>query len=427
MEDRSPMKRPPLYACRGFQCTLGLLLFPPVFWVFLLLVVPTEGARRTLADRLAAATGRKVTLGKVRVGFCGGLELENLTIASPGSIDDPWLKVADASIDVSLAQLLFGTVEPTEVTLNGVDLRILRRAEGSFELSDLLTATPEATQSATSSQPDPSTSELLIRISGGHIQFVDESAGTRLDLQDVDGLAARKGRFMHVSDLHATCNGGTIQLAAQFDRSSDTPEFEGELRTRDVSLAEGMSTLGYLVPVLAGTSGKPAGKLTLDLYLRGRGETSEVISESLVGHGEIQLESVNLTGSKFIGALCTLVDQPILGHVATVRSSLAIKTRRVTSEKLTLDFGKGPPAELTGWTDFDGRIDYRPRIEGLSERLQGKGKEVLSRLRIDVKDVAGVRLRGSLDRLELTVNGTPIEDRSRLREIGRRLQDRVLH
>jgi AsmA-like C-terminal region len=421
------MKRPPLYTCRGFQFTLGLLLFPPVFWVAMLLVVPTECARRTLADRLAAATGRKVTLGKVRVGFCGGLELENLTIGTPGSTDDPWFSVADASIDVSLAQLLFGTVNPTEVTLNGLDLRILRRADGTLELADFLADPSSPTKSATASRPATVASELMIRIASGQIQIVDESAKTRLDLQSIDGLAVRKGNVMHVSDLRGTLNGGTFQLAAQIDRSGAEPAFEGQFRAKDVSLGEGMGALEYLVPVLAGTPEKLTGKLTMDLYLRGRGETSEALRESVVGHGEIQLDSVDLTGSRFIGALCALVEKPSLGHVGTVHSTLAIKAGRVISDKLTLDFGKGHPAELTGWTDFDGRLDYHPRTEGLNERLQSKGQEALSRLKIDVKDVAGVRLYGTLDRLVLTVNGTPIEDKTRLREIGQRLREKVLH
>ena len=59
------MKRPRL---RGRWPWLGLLLVPALAWAVVLALVPTEWARARLVDRLAAATGRSVRIGALRLG-----------------------------------------------------------------------------------------------------------------------------------------------------------------------------------------------------------------------------------------------------------------------------------------------------------------------------------------------------------------------
>jgi AsmA protein len=205
------------------------------------------------------------------------------------------------------------------------------------------------------------------------------------------------------------------------------PEFEGQIRTTGVGLGEGMGMLDYLVPVLAGTPDKRTGKLTMDLYFRGRGLSREALKESLTGQGDVRFESVDLSGSRFIAALSTLVDKPTTHHVGTIHSTIVIKEARILTDRLMLECGKDPAAELAGWTDFDGRVEYRPRVEGLNERLQSKGQELLARLRIDVKDVPNIRMTGTLGHLVLTVNGKVVDDKSRLRDVGQRLKERLVH
>jgi hypothetical protein len=58
--------------------------------------------------------------------------------------------------------------------------------------------------------------------------------------------------------------------------------------------------------------------------------------------------------------------------------------------------------------------------------FRGKAKDLLSELRVDVSELSDVRMRGTLDHVAVTVNGSPIEERSRLRDIGRRLRERAL-
>src|SRR6516162_6472966 len=130
------------HARRFRRVVLGVFLLPPLLWAVVLAIIPTDCARQKIAERLSAASGRSVKLGKIRVGMLGGVHLGDLEIGSPRSGEDPWLTVKDASLDVSMMQLVLGTIEPTEVEVADARLRILRRADGSLELSDLIETIP---------------------------------------------------------------------------------------------------------------------------------------------------------------------------------------------------------------------------------------------------------------------------------------------
>ena len=412
-----------------WQTALGVLLISSVAWVAFLAVVPTDCARQKIAERLSRATGRKVTLGRLRVGPLCGVSLGDLTIGAPASDNDPWLRVGRASIDVSLFQMLFGRVEPTAVDVQGLRLRVLRRKDGCLELADLLR--PNATVPLASSDPDQvvESSALEFRFRDATVLVIDEATGTHLEVTGVEGRGTCQGPLASITELRGTLNGGTIRLAARLDRSDTSPGFEGQVRLRDVRLGPGMALLAYLVPVLSGTSGDLDGILSLDLYLRGRGDTRASIRETLVGQGRLGLDPVSLDGSRLLEGLGDLFDLPRSGRVGDVWADLTIKDGRVGSENLTVNVGK-VPVVLAGWTDFDGRINYRVRAEGLLEKLPGKAQDYLKQLRPELKleEVAGVEIGGTVDALRVTSHGVPInrgDNRRRLLDLSRRVRDQL--
>jgi hypothetical protein len=98
------------------------------------------------------------------------------------------------------------------------------------------------------------------------------------------------------------------------------------------------------------------------------------------------------------------------------------------------------PVMFSGWTDFDGQVSYRLRVEGLAGRLPAKAKDFLTDLAINLDDLADVKVRGTIHDLAVTVEGVRLDangsggepgskdgsdDRQPLREIGRRLRDRL--
>ncbi len=423
--------------CRRSMIALGVFLLTPAAWVAFVALVPTDCARLKIAERLAQATGRKVTLGRVRVGVLGRVSLIDLRIGAPGTHDDPWLEVGEASINVSLWQMLFGRIEPTEVDVHRVRLRVLRRNDGSLELADLLKPETAHLHSETAPASEPAGTEIRVR--GATVLVIDKPSGTRLEFTAVEGRGTHKGALSNITELRGTLNGGPVQLAAELDRSSSSPRFEGQVRLREVALGEGMNALAYLVPVFSGTRANLDGTLTLDLYLRGQGGSRGAVRQSLVGQGRIGLDPIVLDGSQLVAGIGEAVNLPSVGRAGDVWADFAIKDGRVSTDNLTVDIAQ-IPVVLAGWTDFDGQVNYRLRAEALAEKLPEKVQDLFNDLKPDRKlgDLAELKIQGTIDALTMTVNGIPVapppssptaprhDDRQRLHDIGRRLRDQLL-
>jgi AsmA protein len=113
-----------------------------------------------------------------------------------------------------------------------------------------------------------------------------------------------------------------------------------------------------------------------------------------------------------------------------VRSEFTIGRGRVASDALTVDCA-GAPIVLSGWTDFDGRVDYRIDPARLAGRLSGQARELMSGLKLDLDSVKSVEVRGTLDRLAVTFDGRPlrraVEDgEDRARALSRKIRERLI-
>ena len=266
------MKRP----CRRIRwLMLALIALPPILWALILLILPTDWARGRIATRLSQASGRSVRLDSLSVGFLGSIGLKNLSIGAPGSGSDPWLTVARAQLNVNLVQILTGHIDPTEIRVDGISLRVHRRRDGTLELSDLLQGDPDDPSGASSDPDCPGPTGLDVVITNARVEVIDEPSQTRLEFIGIEGLANCAGRRATIPHLKGMVNGGAFELAAQLDRTTGVPSFEGQVRAQGVTLGEGMAALEYLLgPVMSGSRGKVDGRLAIDLYLRGQGGNS---------------------------------------------------------------------------------------------------------------------------------------------------------
>ena len=152
-----------------------------------------------------------------------------------------------------------------------------------------------------------------------------------------------------------------------------------------------MNALRYAVPVLAGTSLNLKGHLDADVYLQGRGATGDAVSRSLAGHGMIAINPIDLDGAPLMAELSKIADISQQGRVASIRSDFVIKDQRVTTDHFTLNVGR-VPITLAGWTSFDGQLDYRINLKGLTDRLPDRARRLLGDLKVDVGSVASLDL-----------------------------------
>ena len=426
-----------MFACRMRRLAVLAAAAPLLLataWLLVVAFAPMDWARVRVVRRLTERTGRTVKLAGIRLGACGGVTLEGLSIAEPDRPDEPWLTVAALSIDVDLPELASGRVEPSDVEARGVTARVERDADGRIAFADLL----RSRHSPTTEGGSPDTSDgptVRFRLRDSRLTVVDRPSGTTVEVTAVEGEGTWQRRNLELTELRGSIGGGTLTMAGRLDRSPAGPSFEGQARIEGAALHEDSRALRYLIPVVGGTRPSPEvdARLALDLYLRGHGDSMESLSQSLAGQGSVKVDPISLQESKLLTELEGLIDLPKSGKIGSVKGDVLIHRGRISTRNMTLTIAR-VPIVFAGWTDFDGRLDYRIKAEGIGRGSTSKARGLLADLPEAIEELLPTRLQGTLDHVILTVDGVPLraggeapdDDRRRLREIGRRLKDRLL-
>ena len=409
-----------------------VLLIPPLLWVVVVLIAPTDWAKRHVVAALEAGTRRSVRLERLSVRWLGGVRLTNLEIGSPRNGGDPWLKAQNLELDISFLDLLRANLWPKSLDADGVILRVLRHADGTLEIAEQVRPEENRPNHA-SAQRDAA--PLIVHVRGASLTLIDEPSQTRLHMQNAEGEGTLEDRRILVQNLRGVLNGGPCQFVGELDRTGSEPRFEGRIQAQDVVLDDGMSVLRYAVPVLAGTSLNLKGHLDTDVYLRGEGN-GDALSKSLTGHGMIAINPIDLDGAPLIAELSKIAELSRQGRVASIRSDFVIQDRRVTTDHFTLNVGR-VPMTLAGWTNFDGHLDYRINLKGLTDRLPDKARRLLGDLNVDLGSLTVLTLRGTVNQMVVQVNGVSLdrgllkdagfkrEDREKLRAVGRKFLDEL--
>jgi len=417
---------------------LGIGLIPLFLWIGLLLIAPTGWARRQVIAALESRSGRSVRLDSLSIHLLGGLRLMNLSIGSPQNTGQPWLHAAEIRLDTGLSQLLRGKLKPSTVEVDRASLRVFRRRDGSLELADLIQSQPTervraGTATAATCQPE----SLVLHLTNSKIELVDEPSQTLLHLQDVAGEGLCEGRKFTVRNLEGTLNGGTFRLAGLLDLTDAYRVFDVALKADDVVLDDGMSALRYVIPPINGASLKWKGRLGCDVRAQGRGPDWDGVSRSLEGRGTVALDSIDLDGAPFVNELTKLGKLSRQRRIATIHSDFILKERRIITEASTINIGS-VPLTMDGWTDFDGRIDYRIKAVRLESGLSDRARRFLNDIDVDINQLTTLTLRGTVDRMVVGVNGINLdrnalrenglrpEDREKLKLLGRQLRDKLL-
>jgi AsmA protein len=420
----------------GLSVPILLLLVPLSLWLLMVLVAPTGWAKRHVVAALAKKSGRSVQLDDLRVCFTGGIELSGLKIGAPAAVGDPWLSARRVAIDVGPLDLFFGKFEPRTLFVEGARLRMLRRAEGSLEIADLVA--PASPAASRDTKPHRcGLCKLNAKIRESQVEVIDQPTGTHLTFDDVEGEATLEEDNSRRVTLAGQMNQGPFQFTVHLDRSSGQPEFEGEFRSSDVVLDQGMSLLRYVVPVLAGARRQLRGRMDLDVYLRGRGSNVEQLRKSLIGHGNLALDQAELDKTPLLDALRRVMELPESDRSSSIHSDFVVQDGRIRTDHLTLSSGRSELL-LSGWTALDGRLDYHVKLEGIPEHLPEKAQKFLGGLDLDLGSLTSLRLRGNVDQVEIsycggTKDGRQVlerllgtEDRDRLRVLSRQVRDKLL-
>jgi len=441
------MKRP---GKRFARILIAVLALPPLLWAAVVFLMPTDWARRAVVASIAKSTRQVVTLDAVRIKPFGGVELLGLRIASQAVAGNPWLSIDAIVVDLSLGDLVRGRVEPSSCVASGLVLRVRRDALGQLEFGDILQQDDGPNGGAIAeSDDDDESREMTISLVNATIHVDDEPSGAKLDFTGVQGLATITDASAVLTDFSGSLNGGSFTGAATLDRGMNKA-MTAQVQARGVSLDMGTKPIALLVPLLApvGDQGQAHATLELDADLTARASSSDDFGRTLAGTGRIALEDLSLDDSRILREVQTMLPVPTRGRLGSLRGQFAIADRRVTTGDTVLKVGE-IPVNLSGWSDFDGRLDYLVRSEKLDKavskiasRLPSEARELLSELKVDdLATLTDVRVVGTIDHPKVesatgagivprrTASANPPDrrsDKAKLKEAGRRLLDRVI-
>jgi AsmA-like C-terminal region len=415
------------------KCVLGALAVPAILWGGLLVLVPTECARSKIVDALSKASGRTVRLSAVRLGVLGGVRLEGLELAEPAQPEDPWLKADRLDLDLSFLQLVSGQFAPREIRVDGLAVRVHRRADGSLEFGDLIPRRRPPPADAAARDDDPDTTEVAFKISGATISILDDPSDTQLEFSGVEGQGTWQPKLVELTSARGRLNDGMIELSALVDRTMPGAGFEGTLRANGVKLGSGIRALSYLAPVLSDAPPSIDGRLRLEIYAKAQCGSSQDVAQSIRGQGRMVVEPITLDGSPFVAELARAARLSSHDQVGSVSSDFDIGGGRVATKNLTLKISR-IPVVLVGWTSFDGQVDYHLKTDQLTQKIAKEARGLLDDLPIDLNELATLRVQGDLHHLSWTVanpigaaQGRPSGERleDQFRQLGRQLKDRI--
>ena len=167
-----------------------------------------------------------------------------------------------------------------------------------------------------------------------------------------------------------------------------------------------MTVIRYLVPVLAGSAGQLQGQMALHVYLRGRGGSRDSLARSLIGNGNLLLDPIELKGTPLMAEFAKLAELSPTDKLGSIRSDFVVEEGRIKTDHLNLTAGRIPVA-ISGWTDFDGKIDYQVKLDGVIERIPDKARKFIDSLDLDLNSLASLRLNGNVDHVTITTKSEP--------------------
>ncbi len=149
--------------------------------------------------------------------------------------------------------------------------------------------------------------------------------------------------------------GGTLQISARVDRSTDPPRFTANVQMRNLDVAK-------VLEVTPSANGKMSGTGELDLQLLGN--LSDDWKKTLSGTGKFAVRNGHLPGVNLAGMEGSLAKMAGVSNdtpFSVLEGDLDIASQRVTSKQIHLDSQAGV-VDLHGSLGLDSTLDYQGTV-----------------------------------------------------------------
>jgi uncharacterized protein involved in outer membrane biogenesis len=199
------------------------------------------------------------------------------------------------------------------------------------------------------------------------------------------GLTLDDG-FFTTKDFAFNLNEGTGTVTASANLKEENPPVVFDMKLADVNINQDMDVLAYIVPVLAAPEGKMTGKLNMGFNANGNGlNWKDDLSKSLKGEGNIDIKEGYIKGGKVTSKILK-----ILGGEGgeykfdQITTKFVISDSKIYNDDISVN-GEEFDIGLSGWTSFDGRLEYSANAEALSKYVGRDAKRILQNMSNDSK------------------------------------------
>ncbi len=199
------------------------------------------------------------------------------------------------------------------------------------------------------------------------------------------GLALDDGFFM-TKDFTFTLNEGTGTVAASADLKDEKPPVVFDMKLLDVEINQNMDLLAYLIPVLAAPEGKLTGKLNMGFNAKGNGlNWRDDLSKNLIGEGDIDIVEGYVEGGKVTSKILKVLGEDGGEYkFDQITTKFVISDSKIHNDDISIN-GEEFDIGLSGWTSFDGRLEYSANAEALGKYVGRDVRRILKNMSKDSK------------------------------------------
>lgn len=216
-----------------FVLTLCVIILLLIIGAFILLNIDPNNYKDELSEKVTAMTGREFVIeGDISWTFFPKVKLQ-LSDATLYNIEpfahSPFAKVSSISVDVKIKPLLNHRLDITKITLNGLELNLIRNASGKTNWQDLTqhAETQQQSQHTSDSHPKNDTKDIAIEVS----EIILNGAALTLDNKQTDTQSKLNIEKLQTSSFNL--NNTDFDLTSKFAISHNNPavNFKGTFKS----------------------------------------------------------------------------------------------------------------------------------------------------------------------------------------------------
>ncbi|WP_291994773.1 DUF748 domain-containing protein [Candidatus Accumulibacter sp. ACC003] len=298
-----------------------------------------------LVDQLAVALHRPVTIEGVRINpYTLSLQVAGLAVQDKDG-GDALIAFDRLDVDVEWSSLWRGGPVISELKLVAPAFRIVRQADGRFNVSDLV---DEFMARPASDDPTPRFSLNNIQISGGKIEFDDQTLGEKHLISELDiGVpfisSLPQATAIYVEPAFSASIDGSPLLIQGKSKPFDTSlESELALDLRAVQVARYLEYLPFSLPIKV-TSG------ALDSELKLAFKRQDEDHSTLVVSGKVALKDVVVKESSGAPLISVRALEVVIDSIEPLDGRFAIERIDVDTPEI---HARVSPQGTINWVDF---------------------------------------------------------------------------